>query len=329
MFNPAASGINTPAGAQGTARNDEALKKAARELESVFYYYMIKAMRDTVPKDGLFDGGNEEEMMTGLLDQQLSVDMAQGGHGSLSERVLEQMRHQMGLDKAGQNGGKAAGAYADILSGAAGAGALGDIGVQDLLGQMPVPVSPASPGPATAAPGLLDPFSHTGSSAPAAVPDIKTVHPMPDIRSSVTPSGHEDAPELAMSVTGRISSLFGMRKDPFTGSFKNHGGIDIAAASGSEIKPAAPGKVIFAGERGGYGNLVIVDHGGGITTYYAHNSQNLVKEGDLVGRGDAVALVGSTGRSTGPHIHFEVHKDGHRVDPSFALARHEKFSKVL
>jgi murein DD-endopeptidase MepM/ murein hydrolase activator NlpD len=94
-----------------------------------------------------------------------------------------------------------------------------------------------------------------------------------------------------------------------------HEGIDIAASSGTPIRAAAAGTVIHAGWLGGYGNLVVVDHGNGLATAYAHASAILVGVGQQVAQGDTVSLVGSTGHSTGPHLHFEVRVNGVAVDP--------------
>lgn len=113
----------------------------------------------------------------------------------------------------------------------------------------------------------------------------------------------------------RISSEYGPRRDPINGETRFHRGVDIAAPYGSEIFPMRPGTVVFSGWNGGHGNTVIVRHDDGVETLYAHVSKNYVRAGERV-RGDrAIARVGSTGRSTGPHLHFEVRRDGVIVDP--------------
>jgi murein DD-endopeptidase MepM/ murein hydrolase activator NlpD len=113
-----------------------------------------------------------------------------------------------------------------------------------------------------------------------------------------------------------ISSTFGRRSDPFTGRLAFHSGIDFAAPAGAQARAVAPGVVTWAGERSGYGQLVEINHGNGYVTRYAHNSSLLVRVGDKVGKGQAISRVGSTGRSTGPHLHFEVLKNGFAIDPA-------------
>ena len=113
----------------------------------------------------------------------------------------------------------------------------------------------------------------------------------------------------------RISSYFAGRIDPITGKKSNHGGLDLASPYGSPILAANSGKVIIAGYHYSYGNYVVIDHGGGVSTLYGHSSKLLVSRGQSVSRGQQIAKVGSTGRSTGNHLHFEVRINGTRVDP--------------
>jgi len=115
--------------------------------------------------------------------------------------------------------------------------------------------------------------------------------------------------------SGWISSYFGKRTDPFTGKPANHTGIDFAGKSGAEIVAVADGVVTWSGDRYGYGIMVELNHGSGYATRYAHNSENLVSVGDEVKKGQVVALMGKTGRATGPNLHFEVLKNGNRVNP--------------
>lgn len=114
---------------------------------------------------------------------------------------------------------------------------------------------------------------------------------------------------------GWISSYFGQRTDPFTGRNVYHRGIDFAGPAGSQVVAVAAGVVTYAKERFGYGRTVEINHGNGLVTRYAHNQKLLVRPGDTVQKGQTVALIGSTGRSTGPHLHFEVLKRGRAIDP--------------
>ncbi|WP_411994332.1 M23 family metallopeptidase [Agarivorans sp. DSG3-1] len=118
-----------------------------------------------------------------------------------------------------------------------------------------------------------------------------------------------------------ISSPFGTRVDPFTKRKARHKGVDIAGKEGTKIRSVGAGVVVWAGSRFGYGNLVEIEHGNGMVTRYAHAKAVLVKEGDVVSKGDEIALMGSTGRSTGSHVHFEVLKNGRPLNPSKFIYR--------
>lgn len=130
-------------------------------------------------------------------------------------------------------------------------------------------------------------------------------------------------PEGRPITRGWISSYYGMRTNPFTGKLQFHKGMDFAAKSGSEVQTVAGGVITWSGQRYGYGNLVEVNHGNGYVTRYGHNKENLVQVGDTVKKGQGIALMGSTGRSTGPHVHFEVLKNGRQINPQrFVQSKH-------
>jgi len=114
---------------------------------------------------------------------------------------------------------------------------------------------------------------------------------------------------------GWLTSRFGTRISPFTGKRQFHSGIDIAGAMGTDVIATAAGKVVFAGKKGPMGRTVIIDHGFGIRTHYGHNDKVLVKKGERVERGHTVAKLGSSGRSTGPHVHYSVEVNGKAVNP--------------
>jgi len=134
------------------------------------------------------------------------------------------------------------------------------------------------------------------------------------IRERATPEGRTPG-KLVRPVPGRIESRFGPRVHPISGTVKMHNGLDMDGPQGQPIAAAEDGTVILAGTKGGYGSTVMIDHGGGMVTLYAHQSQLAVAEGDRVTAGETIGFVGSTGLSTGPHLHFEVRINGSPVDP--------------
>lgn len=130
-----------------------------------------------------------------------------------------------------------------------------------------------------------------------------------------TPISPEESFNGLLGGPACISSGFGPRKDPFTGRTQKHNGIDIAAPKGTEVYALRDGRVSYSGWRGGYGRLVIVHHDDGTETRYGHLSDRLVKQGDLVNADTVIGKVGSSGRSTGPHLHFEVRQNARPVNP--------------
>ena len=144
------------------------------------------------------------------------------------------------------------------------------------------------------------------------------------VRTTVNPTRNEGgsvrADNLARTpsiwpVTGVVTSSFGWRKSPFEGDKELHSGIDIAVHLGAPVVATADGKVVQSGQSGGYGNLVQLDHGNGIATLYGHNSRLAVQVGETVKKGQVISYAGSTGRSTGPHVHYEIRKNDTAIDP--------------
>lgn len=135
-----------------------------------------------------------------------------------------------------------------------------------------------------------------------------------------TPAGRQRAATVFRGrfirpVSGRVTSSYGMRYHPVLHKYKLHTGVDFAAATGTSVRAAASGTVILSGWMGAYGNAVVIDHGGGVTTLYGHNSSLSVRVGQTVRQGQTIARAGSTGLSTGPHVHFEVRRNGQPVNP--------------
>ncbi len=129
-----------------------------------------------------------------------------------------------------------------------------------------------------------------------------------NLSSEVSPAGRP-------IIKGWLSSRYGMRTDPFTGRQSHHKGVDLAGKEGTEVIATAAGVVTWSGKRYGYGNLVEITHGNGYVTRYGHNKEHVVQVGQRVEKGQVIALMGNTGRSTGPHVHFEVWHNGKTVDP--------------
>jgi len=137
---------------------------------------------------------------------------------------------------------------------------------------------------------------------------LETMMMTRNLQSEVVPAGRP-------VTRGWLSSYFGVRTDPFNGRRVHHSGVDFAGKLGSDVVTVAAGVVIYSGKRTGYGNLVEIDHGKGYTTRYGHALVNMVKVGEVVKKGQVVAKMGTTGRSTGPHVHFEVLYNGRAVNP--------------
>lgn len=139
----------------------------------------------------------------------------------------------------------------------------------------------------------------------------------------------ENLPLKHPIVGSKMSSKFGTRRDPFLRRYAFHAGIDFKARTGTSVKPTAQGRVVKAGWQGGYGKMVEVDHGNGTTTRYAHLSRILVKRGQIVSIGTTIGKVGSTGRSTGPHLHYEIRKNGKAINPLTYLNAGSKLRPIL
>lgn len=173
------------------------------------------------------------------------------------------------------------------------------------------PEEPMSAGSNVEVPEMLDAINTLGAqlnNREAQLDVLESVLMNQNLNERVYPQGRPVG-------AGWISSYFGKRTDPFTGKAANHTGIDFAGKNGAEIIAVADGVVTWSSDRYGYGIMVEINHGNGYATRYAHNSENLVSVGDEVKKGQVVALMGETGRATGPNLHFEVLHNGSRVNP--------------
>jgi murein DD-endopeptidase MepM/ murein hydrolase activator NlpD len=186
-----------------------------------------------------------------------------------------------------------------------------------------------------AAPAVGGPEDPASTDAAAAIPELTTMIDALEERVSLRDGQmaalenvllarqlrDEIRPDGRPVKKGFISSYFGERQDPFTGHEAFHKGVDFAGSAGAEVIAVAAGVVTWAGERVGFGYMVEINHGDGFVTRYAHNTRNAVQVGATVTRGQTIAYMGSTGRSTGPHVHFEVLRNGRQVDPLTFIGR--------
>jgi murein DD-endopeptidase MepM/ murein hydrolase activator NlpD len=264
-------------------RNSE-LKKACQDFESVFTYELLKSMRKTIDKCELFHGGQGEEIYESLLDQELSKSVSGYGSNSLSELLYQQLSRIDSSSEAGE-GEEVIKDFSSAAGRTTGYG--------------------KSPSPA-----VVDEALYRKTESGSVISSVEDTQ-----KATGSDAVPEAESEPAWPLKSVISSRYGFRKDPFTSENRFHSGIDIAAEKGTEVKAAMSGKVIMSCKTEDYGNVVAVDHGQGVVTIYAHNEKNLVKVGEEVEKGSLIAKVGSTGRSTGPHLHFEVRKNGAKVNP--------------
>lgn len=249
-------------GANGARATAADKKKAAEDFVALLFMEVLKTMRASIPKGGLFDSDSiENDVYTSMGDTEIARAIAGREALGLRQMIEKALDHPT-------------------------ATALNRSAPKDI----DVPA--------------VKPFG--GARKPAAISN-------PSLDAGAVEDRVHD---LESPVDGRISSNFGVRPDPWTGVKRFHKGLDIAAPVGTPVKAAAAGKVAFSGWADGYGRLVTIDHGDGTITRYGHNGLNLVQVGDAVTAGQQIALVGATGRATGPHLHFEVERNGETVDPT-------------
>ncbi|GAB6036525.1 hypothetical protein JCM15519_10840 [Fundidesulfovibrio butyratiphilus] len=306
---------------------EKKLKEACEGFEAVFIGQLVKEMRKSVPKDGLLHG-NMQDQYVSMFDEEYAKTLTKNGGIGLSDFMFAQLSAR---DKAVKPEDAKSMAVSgekrlDPKQGPTLAGVR-----RTALDRMPVGKPKVEGQTMIQPPMAMKGASATGtrdaSSRPVAVGSAS-------LRSGLsgTPSQRLGLPgaaylqgadkaladagdSLVQPVSGEITSDFGWRRDPFTHQKAWHSGVDIAAPAGSPVVACADGVVSYSGSRGGYGNLVVVDHSDGTQSYYGHNSANSVTVGQAVQAGQQIAKVGQTGRATGPHVHFELRRNGVAVDP--------------
>ena len=333
--------------AASEGREDRAIRRAAMEFEALFLKQLTAALNPSEEDSDSLFGSNEGGFYKQMFSEQLATAMARNGGVGLADVIAERLSgkvaaaeprgNQRAVDIAKlvrENGPTEPPTATTSVTNAAAKTALAAPACVQPTNERPVE-SNAPVQQATAQPVALGGSDLVQREMPAAPGTPPTPHlaptavsapPAANLARNATAAA-PSAVALHIPLRGRVSSGFGVRHDPMHGRVRRHTGVDIAAPQGTPIAAAAAGKVVFAGRRGGYGNTVEIEHADGQRTRYAHAARLLVKVGDEVKPGQPIATVGSTGRSTGPHLHFEVKKDGARIDPLQAVAKDSKRSR--
>jgi murein DD-endopeptidase MepM/ murein hydrolase activator NlpD len=270
---------------------DARVPEVARDLEALLVTQLIAAMRKTVPTSGMLQASASRRTLDGAFDHELARALVAGGSLGIARQIESQIA--------------------------------------------PTPGNPVTPAPGTVLPpavplavpattsGRGSGRASAGGSAPVVRADARVERSGTNgqhAAGTVPAAGRAGVASAHAPVEGaRLTSGYGTRRDPFSGAERFHGGVDLAAPRGTPIRVAADGEVVFSGWRGSAGQVVEVRHADGLTTSYAHADQTLVASGQKVVAGDVIGTVGSTGRSTGPHLHFSARVDGQLIDPARVL----------
>ncbi len=302
----------------GGQTKEKKLREACQGFESVFISKLFAQMRATVPKDGLLHGRYEDQYYS-MFDKAMSDKLAADGGIGLADMMYRQLKGKvLGQGKNQASPGDtlpanrpvaahpASGLAFDHIPAPAGRGA---------SAPRPILAQNIFPGAAQASVAPLAP-AHAPAQAPA-----NAVQTPAQTLDDASDAASQAASPMAAPVMGDITSEFGWRTDPFKGRQAWHAGMDIAAAEGDPVSACWDGTVVFAGFKGGYGNVVEIEHPGGWKSVYGHLRRFSVQAGDAVAAGGKIAEVGSTGRSTGPHLHFELRRGDAPVDPEAVLAK--------
>lgn len=280
------------ASSTGAGEDPARVRELAHQFESLFIAQMLRQMRQSMTMMGdeseQGEGAKTFGPMSDTIDSELARQLSEAGGMGIADVIIESFQRQA-------------------------EGALGQPLDPGALRSLTAPPAP---------PVLLEKLAIPVSRPPASASpkaDL-TVRPTSGLAPETT-TGLAAETAVALPAGQTVTSAFGWRSDPFTGEGRFHKGVDVRAAYGQQIPAVANGKVLSAGPAGGYGLSVVIEHGSGIRTRYAHLSELNVKAGDAVARGQDIGRVGQSGRSSGPHLHFEVLAGGRPVDPVQAAAR--------
>ncbi|HEY6804697.1 MAG TPA: peptidoglycan DD-metalloendopeptidase family protein [Pyrinomonadaceae bacterium] len=311
----------TPAETGRPAKDEAAVRQMAMEFESLLLNQLTSTLNKTDDEDGngLFsDSGGGLSMSRQLFSEQLSKTLSQSGGIGLADLIMSQVAQNKSATKPNQ--ASPLSAMRELRNSESvssrGSGRI-DQGITNADSAAPAP---------TESTGRFITSEAALATRPRRVHPVRTevVRPTTEVsegpRSVVSvakaPEIHRSSfVSLRLPFRGAIRSVFGPRRDPINGRPRFHKGIDIAAPFGAPIQAAAAGRVVFAGPNKGYGNMVMIEHADGRRTLYAHAEALYVKVGATVAAGQTIAAVGSTGHSTGPHVHFEIRVGDQAVNP--------------
>lgn len=344
---------------QNSAKSPEALRRAAEQFEAILLMQLTSALNDSGSGDeeSLFGSDGGSDLAKKMFSEQLATTMAQSGGIGLADVIVQQasgVKPQINLNSSNfSNFTKSTGAIKSIKNEETAvvtqnlraeknnsifinkSGKITPVETSNVRGNSSEAEiistfedEARSEGIEPSVANLILDGKIQNSTRARIVPNA----PINEIKSSFADvsaissenvsatNKNSEKVDYQIPAKGRISSDFGMRFHPIEKRMKLHGGLDIAAPRGTPIGSAADGEVVFAGKKGGYGNMVIVEHADGKQTRYGHADKLYVQVGEKVSAGQTIAAVGSTGKSTGPHLHFEVLENGQLVNPSKILS---------
>ncbi len=294
VLSPVELSQNTPpAGANQNA--EAAIRKVAVQFEALLLSQLTKSLNGS-EEGGLFGNGGGMGLSRQLFSEQLATTMAESGGVGLADMILSQFM---------KRAEKRSPALKSVTSTSESSAPVAEA-TSSQAAPVDVNLTAKATRPRRVFPVVEEPAASTKSTP---------VRPAELMRNSAE---HVD---LHLPVDGPIRSVFGMRRDPINGRMRLHKGVDISARRGTPIEAAAEGRVVFAGRNGGYGKMVMLEHADGRQTLYAHAERLFVKPGDVVKAGQTIAAVGSTGHSTGPHLHFEIREGQNAVNPLKSLIK--------
>ncbi len=292
----------------GSGSKEHQIKRIAIQFEELMINALLKSAFKEEKEEGGEEGeglplnsGSYKDLRTMFLSQHISDCGGLGYQKVIEQQVRDQyFASQEGNGTAGGTGGQKKTLPLSMDK-------VRTISANPFIPQTPslTRVSPQTPPRSNNPGGLTGPAEAYSSPPTVSRPSIPG-------RDSLT----LEEPKVVQPVEGRISSEFGWRRDPIDGKTRFHGGIDFAVPPHTPVKSFMEGEVVFCGWERGYGRVVEVRHPNGYTSKYGHNAELLVKKGDRIEAGKVIALSGSSGRSTGPHLHFEVRKDQVALNPS-------------